>query len=86
MVVKGAEKFTGKTKEAGEWLKKTEIASKGLLILIADKQKTMEKAFRNIEGVTVGQAKTTNIYEILKGKQIVVTSEALAELSKNYAA
>ena len=58
-------------------------ASKALIVL-EDKNETVERAARNIEGVKTTLVGTLNVYEILKYKTLILTQEAVKKIEEVY--
>lgn len=53
------------------------------MLLLLNKIKSPERqALRNISFLNIGEAKNTHAYEILKAQKIIVTKDALSELTK----
>lgn len=79
----GAEKASGKTKEAHDLLGK--IAGKdkkvSALIVIGDKSDNVVRAVRNIPQVTALTANLINAYEVLKHDMLILTKDAVDKLS-----
>lgn len=83
-VLDDAVSIKGKTKEAQAWMKKTGLTDKKISLILTNGQDGLERAFRNIEKVKIVRPNNLNVYNILTGGQIVITSEALAEMTKLY--
>ena len=71
-----------KTKEMVKVLKAVE-AEKALIVL-ADKDETVERAAANIPGVKTTQVGTLNTYEVLKYKKLILTKETIAKIEEVY--
>ena len=62
-------------------LKVTESA----LILLPEKNETVQKSARNIENVKTSLVNTINVYDLLKYKKIVVTVDTVKKIEEVYA-
>ena len=71
-----------KTKEMAKVLKAVE-ADKALIVL-ADKDETVERAAANIPGVKTTQVGTLNTYEVLKYKKLILTKDSVAKIEEVY--
>lgn len=71
-----------KTKEMVKVLKAVE-AEKALIVL-ADKDETVERAAANIPGVKTTQVGTLNTYEVLKHKKLILTKDSVAKIEEVY--
>ena len=71
-----------KTKEMVKVLKAVE-AEKALIVL-ADKDETVERAAANIPGVKTTQVGTLNTYEVLKYKKLILTKDSVAKIEEVY--
>jgi len=71
------------TKSAASLMKKMKLDNRLLLVLEKIEEQTM-KSFRNIDGVNVIAANSLNVYDIMKSKNVIFTSEALKESEKIY--
>lgn len=80
LVIAGAEKASGKTKEVG-WL-----AGNKTLLLVTKEQNKFKQAVRNLDQISLTTVGGLSAYSILAAKQLVATKETLAELKKTYAA
>lgn len=56
-----------------------------VLIVIADKNDSVEKSARNIPGVKTAFVNTINVFDILKYNKLVLTKEALSKVEEVYA-
>lgn len=72
-----------KTKEMVKALKANSIEK--ALIVLPEKNETVERAARNIPGVKTTLVGTLNVYEILKYKTLILTRDALAKIEEVYA-
>ena len=71
-----------KTKEMVKVLKAVE-AEKALIVL-ADKDETVERAAANIPGVKTTLVGTLNTYEVLKYKKLILTKDSVAKIEEVY--
>ena len=71
-----------KTKEMVKVLKAVE-ADKALIVL-ADKDETVERAAANIPGVKTTLVGTLNTYEVLKYKKLILTKDSVAKIEEVY--
>ena len=71
-----------KTKEMVKVLKAVE-ADKALIVL-ADKDETVERAAANIPGVKTTLVGTLNTYEVLKYKNLILTKDSVAKIEEVY--
>jgi len=81
----GAEKATGKTKEAVELLSKIIIEDRkfrSVLIVTDGKKDNVIRAVRNIQGVTALSSDLINAYEVLKHDLLLLTKEAADKIGK----
>ena len=62
-------------------LKVTESA----LILLPEKNETVQKSARNIENVKTSLVNTINVYDLLKYKKLVVTVDTVKKIEEVYA-
>ena len=73
-----------KTKEMAKALTNLKVEGK-TLILLPEKNETVQKSARNIEGVKTTLVNTINVYDLLKYKNLVVTLDAVKKLEEVYA-
>lgn len=85
MILTGANKSTGKSKEIRGWAAKLTEEKQSLLLVNTSEQKEIEKAWRNLERVTVIHLEEVSAYDIMVNKQVMMTEEAVVELTKRYA-
>ena len=71
-----------KTKEMVKVLKAVD-ADKALIVL-ADKDETVERAAANIPGVKTTLVGTLNTYEVLKYKNLILTKDSVAKIEEVY--
>ena len=71
-----------KTKEMVKVLKAVE-ADKALIVL-SDKDETVERAAANIPGVKTTLVGTLNTYEVLKYKKLILTKDSVAKIEEVY--
>ncbi len=76
--IDGLDKAAGKTKEFVALLKATE--RKNVLIVTGEKQDTVVRALRNIQGSDATYASQLNALEILSHRSILFTKEAISKL------
>ncbi|HWQ57777.1 MAG TPA: 50S ribosomal protein L4 [Clostridia bacterium] len=72
-----------KTKEMVKALKAVNVEK--ALIVLPEKNETVERAARNIPGVKTTLVGTLNVYEILKYQTLILTRDALAKIEEVYA-
>ena len=72
-----------KTKEMVKVLKAVD-ANKALIVL-ADKDETVERASANIEGVKTTLVGTLNVYEIMKYEKLILTKASVEKIEEVYA-
>ena len=73
-----------KTKEMQKALNNLKVEGK-TLILLPEKNETIQKSARNIEGVKTTLVNTINVYDLLKYKNLVVTLDTVKKLEEVYA-
>lgn len=73
-----------KTKEMVKALTNLKVEGK-TLILLPEKNETVQKSARNIEGVKTTLVSTINVYDLLKYKNLVVTLDTVKKLEEVYA-
>ncbi len=73
-----------KTKEMVKALTNLKVEGK-TLILLPEKNETVQKSARNIEGVKTTLVNTINVYDLLKYKNLVVTLDTVKKLEEVYA-
>ena len=73
-----------KTKEMQKALNNLKVEGK-TLILLPEKNETVQKSARNIEGVKTTLVNTINVYDLLKYKNIVITIDTFKKLEEVYA-
>ena len=71
-----------KTKEMVKVLKAVDVDK--ALIVLADKDETVERAAANIPGVKTTQVGTLNTYEVLKYKKLILTKDSVAKIEEVY--
>jgi large subunit ribosomal protein L4 len=70
-----------KTKSAVEVLKALDLGGKVLIVLPSPSETgSVEKSFRNIEGVRVSYARSLGVYEVIAADRVVLTTSALDAL------
>ena len=55
------------------------------LILLPEKNETVQKSARNIEGVKTTLVNTINVYDLLKYKNLVITLDTVKKIEEVYA-
>ena len=73
-----------KTKEMAKALTNLKVEGK-TLILLPEKNETVQKSARNIEGVKTTLVNTINVYDLLKYKNLVITLDTVKKLEEVYA-
>ena len=73
-----------KTKEMVKALESLKVEGK-TLILLPEKNETVQKSARNIEGVKTTLVNTINVYDLLKYKNLVITLDTVKKLEEVYA-
>ena len=73
-----------KTKEMVKALNNLKVEGK-TLILLPEKNETVQKSARNIEGVKTILVNTINVYDLLKYKNLVITLDTVKKLEEVYA-
>ncbi len=73
-----------KTKEMVKALTNLKVEGK-TLILLPERNETVQKSARNIEGVKTTLVNTINVYDLLKYKNLVVTLDTVKKLEEVYA-
>lgn len=73
-----------KTKEMVKTLNNLKVEGK-TLILLPERNETVQKSARNIEGVKTTLVNTINVYDLLKYKNLVVTLDTIKKLEEVYA-
>ena len=71
-----------KTKEMAKVLKAVDVDK--ALIVLADKDETVERAAANIPGVKTTLVGTLNTYEVLKYKKLILTKDSVAKIEEVY--
>ena len=73
-----------KTKEMVNALNNLKVEGK-TLILLPERNETVQKSARNIEGVKTTLVNTINVYDLLKYKNLVITLDTVKKLEEVYA-
>ena len=73
-----------KTKEMAKTLTNLKVEGK-TLILLPEKNETVQKSARNIEGVKTSLVNTINVYDLLKYKNLIITLDTVKKLEEVYA-
>ena len=71
-----------KTKEMAKALKAVNVDK--ALIVLPEKNETVERAAANIPGVKTTQVGTLNTYEVLKYKKLILTKDSVAKIEEVY--
>lgn len=74
-----------KTKQALDWLKKEKLSGAKVLVVTINKQSGLARAFRNLNRVTVARPENLSVWQILKNSKLVITPEAISEITDKYA-
>lgn len=75
-----------KTKEASEFIKniRKNLGVKGdMALLLSGKEKT-QRIFRNLEGISIINSGSLNVYSLLKADFLLVSEPALQDLNKHF--
>ncbi|WP_296115131.1 50S ribosomal protein L4 [uncultured Anaerococcus sp.] len=81
VVVDSFDLENAKTKEAKNALTALD-AEKKAYVVTADKDDLTIRAFRNLEGVDVAEAKLINVYDLVRHDKLVITKDAIAKLQE----
>ena len=73
-----------KTKQAAKVLNNLKIETSALIV-IADKNDTVEKSIRNIPGIKTAFVNTINVFDILKYNKLILTKDAASKVEEVYA-
>ena len=73
-----------KTKEMAKAISNLKLEGK-TLILLPEKNETVQKSARNIEGVKTSLVNTINVYDLLKYKNLVIILDTVKKLEEVYA-
>ena len=73
-----------KTKEMVKALNNLKVEGK-TLILLPERNETVQKSARNIKGVKTTLVNTINVYDLLKYKNLVITLDTVKKLEEVYA-
>ena len=73
-----------KTKEMVKALNNLKVEGK-TLILLPERNETVQKSARNIEGLKTTLVNTINVYDLLKYKNLVITLDTVKKLEEVYA-
>lgn len=81
-VLGNLEKIEPKTKLFVQMLKKLGFEDKGLKVLLvtSGSVENVKKASRNIQGVSIANAKQLNAYDVLNNKQVLFMKDAIDEM------
>lgn len=81
VVVDSLDLENAKTKEAKNALTALN-AEKKAYVVTADKDDLTIRAFRNLEGVDVAEARLINVYDLVRHDKLVITKDAIAKLQE----
>ncbi len=85
-VVEGLEKITPKTKAVNEMIKNIEGMGKNkkvkTLLVLPQKVENIQRAARNIEGVTIRPANLLNTYEVLNSNVLIFMKESIGKMEE----
>ena len=81
VVVDSLDLENAKTKEAKNALTALN-AEKKAYVVTADKDDLAIRAFRNLEGVDVAEARLINVYDLVRHDKLVITKDAIAKLQE----
>ena len=73
-----------KTKEIANALTNLKVEGKAL-IMLPEKNETVQKSARNIEGVKTTLVGTINVYDLIKYSKLIVTEDTVKKLEEVYA-
>ena len=73
-----------KTKEMVNVLKNLKVEN-GALIVLPEKNETVEKSARNIPGIRTALVNTINVYDIMKYERLILTKDAVSKVEEVYA-
>lgn len=78
-VVSGLEKMTPKTKEMLQVIKNLELESKNknLILILSSKFENINRAARNIEGMTITFSNQLNVFMVLRAKNLLFTKASI---------
>jgi len=81
VVIVHTDKMEGKTKE-GKGILTAAKVNGSVLVVVANGQNLIKRSFRNLEKVSVVTPGEINAYTLLKNKWLLITKEALTEITK----
>ena len=84
-VVMGAEKASGKTKEAEKLMASFKEKKGRTLVVLAHNDDKFGRGIKNLPGVETLEANQINTYRILACKKLLINQKALEEIGKTYA-
>ena len=82
LVVDGLTLAEAKTKRMAECLRDLGLEGATVLVVLATRDETIERAARNLPGVKVLLARGFNVYDVLAHAHLLVTRAALEELAR----
>lgn len=84
-IIDGLEKVPPKTKKMAELLTKLSDGQKQKVLLVLSKGlENIQRAGRNIKGVTVSPVNLLNVYQVVKADTLIFTKAAIEGLAKTY--
>ena len=82
-ILEDVKKEIKKTKQFNNFLEKNKIAN-ALIISDSDTLKNINKSARNIKNVKIIKDEGTNIYDLLKYKNVIITSSSVKKIQNRY--
>jgi len=82
-ILEDVKKEIKKTKQFNNFLEKNKIAN-ALIISDSDTLKNINKSARNIKNVKIIKYEGTNIYDLLKYKNVIITSSSVKKIQNRY--
>ncbi len=73
-----------KTKQMVKLLNDFKI-EKNVLIVLAEKNESVEKSSRNIQGVKTAFVNTINVFDLLKFEKLIISKDAISKVEEVYA-
>jgi large subunit ribosomal protein L4 len=75
-----------RTKRVAEILHKLSLDDAGVLIVIEEEKRFVERSARNLPGVTVLRVEGLNVYDVLRHRKLLITKAAIAAIEGRLAA